>query len=757
MSRKEDALDYHRRGRKGKLEVVPTKPLVSQIDLSLAYTPGVAEPCLEIHADEEKSWEYTARGNLVAVITNGTAVLGLGNIGPAAGKPVMEGKACLFKKFADIDVFDLEVAETDVDKFCDIVAALEPTFGGINLEDISAPACFEIEEKLRKRMRIPVFHDDQHGTAIISGAGLLNAAELAGKQLEDIKLVVSGAGAAAIACVEFFCSLGMQQHNVVLVDSKGVIHGGRTELNRQKQKFAIPDDGRRTLADAMRGADMFMGVSVAGTVTGAMLKTMGERPIVFALANPDPEISYPEAIAARPDALVATGRSDYPNQVNNVLGFPYIFRGALDCRASQVSEAMKLAAARALAQLTREPVPDSVIMAYGGKSLKMGPDYFIPKPFDPRALWWVAPAVAQAAMESGVARIKFDVGEYREKLMFKSSNAAYSIMRTIGKEARRDPRRIVFPHAANPRLLRAVQQIVEEGIAKPVLLGRPDEIKRLCDEMSLDFLDADTVLIDPRTDVNPGYVERLYQLRQRRGLTSFAAQALLQKSDYYAALMVDRGDAEGMVTGLRLNYPETVRPPLEIFGLQPGCKVAVGMYMMVLQNSVKFFGDTVFNIDPDAETLADITLQMADAVQGFGIVPRVAMISYSNFGSVKHPEVTKIQQAIEIVRRRKPDLEIDGEMQPEMALDAERRRHYYGFSRLTRSANMLVFPTLVAANSTYQTLKVLGGASALGPIMLGLSKPCVALQNEVTVDEIVNMTAYVVLKAQQMRREAIRA
>ena len=757
MSRKEDALDYHRRGRKGKLEVVPTKPLVSQIDLSLAYTPGVAEPCLEIHADEEKSWEYTARGNLVAVITNGTAVLGLGNIGPAAGKPVMEGKACLFKKFADIDVFDLEVAETDVDKFCDIVAALEPTFGGINLEDISAPACFEIEEKLRKRMRIPVFHDDQHGTAIISGAGLLNAAELAGKQLEDIKLVVSGAGAAAIACVEFFCSLGMQQHNVVLVDSKGVIHGGRTELNRQKQKFAIPDDGRRTLADAMRGADMFMGVSVAGTVTGAMLKTMGERPIVFALANPDPEISYPEAIAARPDALVATGRSDYPNQVNNVLGFPYIFRGALDCRASQVSEAMKLAAARALAQLTREPVPDSVIMAYGGKSLKMGPDYFIPKPFDPRALWWVAPAVAQAAMESGVARIKFDVGEYREKLMFKSSNAAYSIMRTIGKEARRDPRRIVFPHAANPRLLRAVQQIVEEGIAKPVLLGRPDEIKRLCDEMSLDFLDADTVLIDPRTDVNPGYVERLYQLRQRRGLTSFAAQALLQKSDYYAALMVDRGDAEGMVTGLRLNYPETVRPPLEIFGLQPGCKVAVGMYMMVLQNSVKFFGDTVFNIDPDAETLADITLQMADAVQGFGIVPRVAMISYSNFGSVKHPEVTKIQQAIEIVRRRKPDLEIDGEMQPEMALDAERRRHYYGFSRLTRSANMLVFPTLVAANSTYQTLKVLGNASALGPIMLGLSKPCVALQNEVTVDEIVNMTAYVVLKAQQMRREAIRA
>jgi malate dehydrogenase (oxaloacetate-decarboxylating)(NADP+) len=757
MSKKDDALDYHRRGRKGKLEVVPTKPLVSQIDLSLAYTPGVAEPCLEIHADEEKSWEYTARGNLVAVISNGTAVLGLGNIGPAAGKPVMEGKACLFKKFADIDVFDLEVAETDVDKFCDIVAALEPTFGGINLEDIAAPACFEIEEKLRKRMRIPVFHDDQHGTAIISGAGLLNASELAGKKLAEMKLVVSGAGAGAIACVEFFCSLGMKAANVTLVDSKGVIHAGRTDLNRHKQKFARPDDGRRTLADAMRGADMFMGLSVAGTVKPEMLLGMAERPIIFALANPDPEISYPEAISARPDALVATGRSDYPNQVNNVLGFPYIFRGALDCRASAVSEAMKLAAAHALANLTREPVPDSVIMAYGGKSLKMGPDYFIPKPFDPRALWWVAPAVAQAAMESGVARIKFDVGEYREKLMFKSSNAAYSIMRTIGKEARRDPKRIAFPHAANPRLLRAVQQIVEEGIAKPVLLGRPAEIRRLCEEMSLDFLEHGAELIDPRTEVNPKYIERLYQLRQRRGLTSFAAQALLQKSDYYAALMVDRGDADGMVTGLRLNYPETVRPPLEIFGLSPGCKVAVGMYMMVLQNSVKFFGDTVFNIDPDAETLADITLQMADSVQGFGVAPRIAMISYSNFGSVKHPEVTKIQQAIEIVRRRRPELEIDGEMQPEMALDPERRQQYFGFSRLTRAANMLVFPTLAAANATYQTLKVLGGASAMGPIMLGLSKPCVALQNEVTVDEIVNMTAYVVLKAQQMRREAIRA
>ncbi len=758
MGRKEDALDYHRRGRKGKLEVVPTKPLVSQMDLSLAYTPGVAEPCLEIAANEDMSWEYTARANLVAVISNGTAVLGLGNIGAAAGKPVMEGKACLFKKFADIDVFDLEVNETDVDKFCDIVAALEPTFGGINLEDIAAPACFEIEQKLRERMKIPVFHDDQHGTAIISGAGLINAAELAKKQLAEIKLVVSGAGAAAIACVEFFCSLGMSRSNVVLVDSKGVIHKGRSDLNRQKASFAIADDGRRTLADAMVGADMFMGVSVANTVTPEMLKTMAARPIVFALANPDPEISYPDAITARPDAIVATGRSDFPNQVNNVLGFPYIFRGALDCRATTVSEEMKLAAARALAELTREPVPDSVIMAYGGKSLKMGPDYFIPKPFDPRVLWWVAPAVAKAAMESGVARITFDIEEYRDRLMAKGSNAAYSIMRTITKEAQRDPRRIVFPHAANPRLLRAVQTIVDEEIAKPVLLGRPDEIEKLCHDMSLDLLDR-CEIIDPRTAPHQAYSNRLYELRARKGMTSFNAQATITKSDYWGAIMVDVGDADGMVTGLRLNYPETVRPILEIFGLEPGVKVAVGMYMMVLQNAVKFFGDTVFNIFPDAEVLADITVQMADAVQGFGVTPRIAMISYSNFGSVRHPDVTRIHRTIDMVRQRRPDLEIDGEMQPELALDADRLHSAYGFSRLTKAANTLVFPSLASGNAAYQIAKTLGGASAVGPILLGVAKPVAAMQNEATVDEIVNMTSHVVLKAQQAaaRREPKRA
>ncbi|HET9625382.1 MAG TPA: NADP-dependent malic enzyme [Kofleriaceae bacterium] len=761
MSRKEDALEYHSRGRKGKLEITPTKPLVSQLDLSLAYSPGVAEPCLEIAKDVDKSWEYTARANLVAVISNGTAVLGLGDIGPEAGKPVMEGKACLFKKFADIDVFDLEVNEKDVDKFVDLVAALEPTFGGINLEDIAAPACFEIEEKLRKRMKIPVFHDDQHGTAIISGAGLINAAELANKKLADMKLVVSGAGAGAIACVEFFCLLGMRKEHVVLVDSKGVVHSGRKDLNRQKAAWAIADDGRRTLADVMHGADMFLGLSVANMVTKDMLKTMADRPIVFALANPDPEIPYPDAIEARPDALVATGRSDFPNQVNNVLGFPYIFRGALDCRATGVSEEMKLAAARALAALTRSPVPDSVTLAYGGKALKMGPEYFIPKPFDPRVLWWVAPAVAKAAMDSGVARITFDIDEYREKLQSKGSNAAYSIMRTITKEAQRDPRRVVFPHAASPRLLRAIQQIVDVGIAKPVLLGRPGEIEKLCDELSLDLM-GKVEIIDPRSANNRAqYAERLYELRQRKGVTQTAASALITKSDYYASIMVDRGDADGMVTGLRLNYPETVRPPLEIFGLSPGAKVAVGMYMMVMQNVVKFFGDTVFNIDPDADTLADITLQMADAVTGFGLTPRVAMISYSNFGSVRHPDVTRLQRAIDIVRERRPTLEIDGEMQPEIALDDVRRQQHYGFSRLTQSANTLVFSSLAAGNAAYQIAQSVGGASAVGPILLGLAKPIAAMQNAATVEDIVNMTSHVVLRAQRLaappaRREAPR-
>ncbi len=570
MGRKEDAFEYHRRGRPGKIEVVPSKPLVSQNDLSLAYTPGVAEPCLEIARDPDVSWEFTARGNLVAVISNGTAVLGLGDIGALAGKPVMEGKACLFKKFADIDVFDLEINEKDVDKLVDIIASLEPTFGGINLEDIAAPACFDVEEKLRARLSIPVFHDDQHGTAIITGAGLVNAAEIAGKPLPTIKLVVSGAGAGAIACVDFFVSLGVKAEHVTLCDSKGVIHAGRDDLNRHKRRFARADDGRRTLADAMIDADMFMGLSVAGVVSPAMLQTMAERPIIFALANPDPEISHPEAVLARPDALVATGRSDYPNQVNNVLGFPYIFRGALDVRARSVTEAMKVAAAMALAKLTKEPVPESVIAAYGGRTLRFGPDYFIPKPFDPRVLWWVAPAVAEAAMASGVARKDVDVAEYRDRLMRKSSNAAFSIMRSMAKTACHDPRRIVFPESANLRVLRAVQQIVEQEIARPVLLGRRAEIEPLCREASLSVLDHVEVIDPGESPAADGYALRLAELRGRKGMTLPMARSLLRQSNYFGLMMVERGDADGLVGGFKRTYPESVRPALQILGLGRG-------------------------------------------------------------------------------------------------------------------------------------------------------------------------------------------
>jgi malate dehydrogenase (oxaloacetate-decarboxylating)(NADP+) len=756
MARKEDALEYHRRGRRGKIEVVPSKPLVSQGDLSLAYTPGVAEPCLEIARDPDASWEYTARGNLVAVISNGTAVLGLGDIGPAAGKPVMEGKACLFKKFADIDVFDLEVAEKDVDRLVDIIAALEPTFGGINLEDISAPACFDVEEKLRARLSIPVFHDDQHGTAIISGAGLLNAAELAGKALSDLRLVVSGAGAAAIACVDFFVSLGVDPRHVTLCDSKGVLHAGRTDLNRHKARFARADDGRRTLADALVGADMFMGLSVAGLVTPAMLATMGPRPIIFAMANPDPEISHPDAVAARPDALVATGRSDYPNQVNNVLGFPYIFRGALDVRARSVTEPMKVAAARALAALAKEPVPESVVAAYGGKPIKFGPDYFIPKPFDPRVLWWVAPAVAEAAMASGVARVPVVVDDYRDKLMRRSSNAAFQIMRSMHKTASRDPRRIVFPEAGNLRVLRAVQQILDEDIARPVLLGRRGEIEALCREASLDILDRATV-IDPNEPASAAaaerYALRLTELRGRKGVTLAQARSLLRQSNYYGVMMLEGGDVDGLVGGFKRSYPDSVRPSLQVLGLAPGAQVAVGMYMMILQNSVKFFGDTVFTVEPTAEQLADIAVQMADAVAGLGITPRVAMISYSNFGSIRHPDVARVQQALALVRRRRPDLEIDGEMQPEMALDEARRSETYPFSTLTRNANTLVFDRLSSGNAAYQVLECLGGADAVGPILLSVSRPVSLLQNESTVDDIVNMTAYTVMKAQLAARD----
>jgi malate dehydrogenase (oxaloacetate-decarboxylating)(NADP+) len=750
MARRQDALEYHRRQRHGKLEVIPTKPLVTQLDLSLAYTPGVAEPCREIAADPDKSWEYTARGNLVAVISNGTAVLGLGDIGPAAGKPVMEGKACLFKKFADIDVFDLEIAETNVDRLVDIVAALEPTFGGINLEDIAAPGCFEVERKLRERMRIPVFHDDQHGTAIISGAALLNAAQVVGKDLASLRITVSGAGAAAIACVDFFIALGARRQNVVLVDSHGVIYEGRAHLNEHKARFAGPDTGARTLADAIKGADMFLGVSVAGMVTPEMVRTMADRPIIFALANPDPEIGYEQARAARSDAVVATGRSDFPNQVNNVLGFPYIFRGALDVRATSISEEMKIAAANALARLAREPVPDSVSSAYGGQTFKFGPDYLIPKPFDPRVLWWVAPAVADAAMQSGVARHAIDVAAYREHLARRSSNAAYSIMRGVVRAAKHAPKRIVFPEAENPKILRAIQTIVDEGLARPILLGQRDQIEAYCKQQDLDFLDHEVEIVDPmHAGKLEEYATQLWELRQRKGVTRGLARSLVSKPNYYGMMMVRSGEADGLVAGLTLTYPETIRPALQVLGLAPGVKVATSMYMMLIKDDVKFFADPTINIDPDAEVLADTAVQVSDAVAAMGIHPRVAMISFSNFGSVHHPTVDKVHRALALVRAQRPELEIEGEMQVDYALDKSKLDEHFPFARLTHSANVLIFPQLSAANAAYRVLKSFGAAQAVGPILLGIGKPVALLQNESSVDDIVTMTAHTVLMAQR--------
>ncbi len=752
MIRKADALAYHRQGRAGKIEVVPTKPLLTQRDLALAYSPGVAEPCLEIAEDPERAWDYTARGNLVAVISNGTAVLGLGNIGPLAGKPVMEGKGCLFKKFSDIDVFDLEIAERDPQKFIEIVAALEPTFGGINLEDIKAPECFEIEAGLRARMKIPVFHDDQHGTAIISGAALLNGCEIAGKRLADIRVVVSGAGASAIACANFYVDLGVRLENIIMIDSVGVIYEGREEgMNQYKARFARRDDGIRTRADALKGADVLLGLSKAGLVTADMLKSMATTPLIFALANPDPEISYPDAKAARPDAMVATGRSDFPNQVNNVLGFPYIFRGALDVRAREINEAMKVAAARSLADLAHEPVPDSVAQAYGCDSFRFGPDYIIPKPLDPRVLWSCAPAVAAAAMATGVARRSLDMDEYREDLRRRLGGVRQTIMRRIIHRAQTSPRRIVFPEGDNPKVLRACQIVLDEKIARPILLGTEAHLRTRAAELDLDLKGAE--IIDPlHSPLHGPYAQALLELRCRKGLTAPTAADLMRRRINFSMMMVRRGDADGVVAGLTAPYPETIRPALQILGLAPGVRRVMGMYMMLLKNDVKFFADAVVNIEPDAEALAEIAIQTADAVRAFEIIPRIAMISFSNFGSAPHPESRKVADAVELVRARRPELEIDGEVQADIALNRTSMQELFPFSRLTDAANVLVFPSLAAANGAYKVLAAIGGADAMGPILLGLAKPVAVLPRDASVDVIVAMTAHTVGGAQGATR-----
>jgi len=747
----EDALEYHSRGRKGKIEVVPTKPCRTSEDLSLAYTPGVAVPCLDIADDPDKVYEYTAKGNLVAVISNGTAVLGLGDLGPLAAKPVMEGKGVLFKRFADIDVFDIEVDEKDPARFIEAVAAISPTFGGINLEDIKSPECFEIEEALKKRLKIPVFHDDQHGTAIISAAALLNALEIVGKKIAEVKVVFVGAGASAIACAKLYLSYGVRKENLRLVDKTGVIYAGRGDMNRYKEQFAV-ETKERTLADALVGADVFVGLSAKGTVTGEMLKAMARDPIVFALANPDPEITPEEAKAARPDVIMATGRSDYPNQVNNVLGFPFIFRGALDVRAREINEAMKMAASRALAALAKMDVPDSVSKAYGGQTFRFGREYLIPKPFDFRVLLWVAPAVAEAAMTSGVARRPItDMSAYLRRLESMLSRSR-EIMSVVIEKARQDPKRIVFPEGEHPKILRAAKILAEEGICRPILLAREKEVETLARELNVPMDRVELVHSETSAKL-PAYARRLEELRRRDGVTVESAARLVRIRNVYAPLMLDAGDADGVISGLTQSYPDTIRPALQIVGTAPGVQRVYGLYILMLKDRTFFFADTTVNIDPTAEQLAEVALLTADAVRRFDIEPRVALVSFSNFGSNTHASALKSRRAVELIRAARPDLPVDGEMQADFAVVPEMLEANYPWATVRRP-NILIFASLDAANAAYKLVWRLAGAEAIGPILLGMARPVHVLQRGVDVADIVNMAAIAVVDAQE--KEAAR-
>jgi malate dehydrogenase (oxaloacetate-decarboxylating)(NADP+) len=743
----EEALEYHARGRKGKVEVVPSKPCRTQEDLSLAYSPGVAEPCLAIARDPEKVYEYTTKGNLVAVISNGTAVLGLGDIGPLASKPVMEGKGVLFKRFADIDVFDIEVDATGVDEFVETVARIAPTFGGINLEDLKSPECFEIEERLKKRLKIPVFHDDQHGTAIISAAAFLNALEIVGKKIDQVKVVFVGAGASATACAKLYISYGVRPENLRLVDKSGVIYRGRTaDMNPYKAQFAV-ETSERTLQDALAGADALIGLSSGGIVQGEMLKPMARDPIVFALANPNPEITPEEAKAARPDVIIATGRSDYPNQVNNVLGFPFIFRGALDVRATEINEAMKRAASQALAALAKMDVPDSVSKAYGGQSFRFGREYLIPKPFDPRVLLWVAPAVAEAAMQSGVAREPIrDMGAYLRKLEAMLSRSS-EVMGVVLEKARRDPKRIVFPEGEHPKILRAAKILAEEGICRPILLAREEEIEALARELQLP-MDRIDIINTSRSERLPAYAARLEQLRRRHGMTLEEAGRQARVRNVFGPLMLDGGDADGVISGLTQSYADTIRPALQIFGTAPGVRRVSGLYILMLKHQTYFFADTTVNIDPTAEDLAEIAELAADAVRRFDLEPRVAMISFSSFGSNTHASALRVKRAVELVRAARPDLAIDGEMQADYAVVPEMLEAQYPWAKV-RNPNVLIFASLDAANAAYKLVWRLAGAEAIGPILLGLQRPVHVLQRGVEVADIVNMAAIAVVDAQE--------
>jgi malate dehydrogenase (oxaloacetate-decarboxylating)(NADP+) len=748
--RKEQALEYHSSGRPGKIEVVPTKEAKTQRDLSLAYSPGVAVPCMEIFNNVEDVYKYTAKGNLVAVISNGTAVLGLGDIGPEASKPVMEGKGVLFKIFADIDVFDIEINEKDPEKFVQIVKSLEPTFGGINLEDIKAPECFYIEQELKKQMNIPVMHDDQHGTAIISSAALLNALELQKKKIEKVCFVVNGAGAAAMACIQLYVALGAKYENFILFDKDGVLHKDRKDLGDVRAKFAVKKSDL-TLEKAMKDADVFLGLSVGNVVTQDMIRSMAKNPIVFAMANPDPEISYEDATEARKDIIMATGRTDYPNQVNNVLGFPYIFRGALDVRARQINEAMKLAAVRALADLAKSQVPDIVNLAYNQQSMSFGPEYIIPKPLDPRLLATVAPAVAKAAVESGVAQKLITNWDAYTLELNKRLGLDNQLIRVIGNKARRDPKRLVFAEADNQKILKAASIIYDDGIAYPILLGDPGKIKRIAEENNIDL--TDIPIIDPRSDEMESkrdfYSELFFKKRHRKGINKYESLKIMKDRNHFGCMMVETGDADAMLSGLTKNYAEAIRPALQIIGTEEGVKKIAGMYLLLTKKGPLFLADTTVNFNPTAEELADITMMVAKEVRNFNLVPRIAMLSYSNFGSSDSPEARLVAEATRILKQRNPSLIVDGEMQGSMAFNKEILRDNYPFSELVdEDVNVLIFPNLTSGNVSYNLLKEVGGADAIGPILLGLKKPVHVLQLGSTVRSIINMALVAVVDAQ---------
>jgi malate dehydrogenase (oxaloacetate-decarboxylating)(NADP+) len=750
--RKQQALEYHSQGRPGKIEVVPTKEAKTQRDLSLAYSPGVAEPCKEIAKNPDDIYKYTAKGNLVAVITNGTAVLGLGNIGPGASKPVMEGKGVLFKVFADIDVFDIEINETDPVKFVQIVKALEPTFGGINLEDIKAPECFYIEQELKAQCNIPVMHDDQHGTAIISSAALLNALEVQRKKIDKVKFVINGAGAAAMACIKLYASLGAKPENFIVFDKDGVLHKGRTDIEELKQAFTVGEKYKTyDLAKALKDADVFVGLSVGNVITPAMIKSMAKNPIVFAMANPDPEITYEEATAARKDIIMATGRSDYPNQVNNVLGFPYIFRGALDVRATQINESMKLAAVKALAELAKTTVPDIVNLAYNEKNITFGPDYIIPKPVDPRLLSTVAPAVAKAAIESGVSRqLITDWDAYTIELN-KRLGLDNQLSRAIGNKARRDPKRVVFADAENAKILKVAQLVLDEKIGYPILLGDPVRIKKLALANSVDV--ENMPIIDPKSDeteaMRKQFGDLFFEKRSRKGINKYEAYKVMKERNHFGCMLVETGVADCMISGLSRNYPDAIRPAIQIIGTEPGVKKIAGMYLLFTKRGPLFLADTTVNFNPTAEELAEITLLVAKEVKQFNIVPKVAMLSYSNFGSSNSPEAKLVQKAREIVKVKDPTLICDGEMQGILAFNTEILKENYPFTELVNGeVNTLIFPNLAAGNIAYNLLQEVGGADSIGPILLGLNKPVHVLQLGSSIRSIYNMVVIAVVDAQ---------